>query len=68
MKNIDQLFSQIKTDTSGKWISIEEVNKLTELIINNSINVVQQRIMGDNNREDMEVKRCVEALKEYYGL
>lgn len=24
---------------------------------------IQARYMGDNNREDMEVKRCVEAIR-----
>ena len=28
------------------------------------IQKLQSRYMGDNNREDMEVKRCVEMLKK----
>jgi hypothetical protein len=38
-----------------------------ELIIRECINVVKKRYMGDNNREDMEVKRCIEDLKNYWS-
>ena len=44
------------------------VEKFAELIIKESINVVNKRYMGDNNREDFEVRRCVEALKKHFGV
>lgn len=68
MKNMNELLNQIKTDISGKWISIEEATKLAEYIVNSSINVVQQLEKLDNSASDAEVKRCVEALKNHYGL
>lgn len=39
-----------------------------ELIVKECINTVQKRYMGDNNREDMEVLRCVSELKNHFGV
>lgn len=43
-------------------------NKLADLIVQECIDVVQKRYMGDNNREDMEVRRCAEALQKHFGV
>jgi len=42
--------------------------KFAELLINECIGVVNKRYMGDLNREDMEVRRCVEDLKKHFGV
>ena len=42
--------------------------KFGELLIQEAIKVVQRRYMGDNNREDMEVRRCVADLKNHFGV
>jgi len=47
---------------------LEEVQKFAELIVQEAIAVVNKRYMGDNNREDMEVRRCVEDLKKHFGV
>ena len=47
---------------------LEEVEKFVELIVQEAIAVVNKRYMGDNNREDMEVRRCVEDLKKHFGV
>jgi len=47
---------------------LEEVKKFAELIVQEAIAVVNKRYMGDNNREDMEVRRCVEDLKKHFGV
>jgi hypothetical protein len=44
------------------------MEKFAELIIADAINIVENRFMGDLNREDMEVRRCVDALKEHFGV
>ena len=41
--------------------------KFAELIVRECIGVVNKRYMGDNNREDMEVRRCVEDLKKHFA-
>ena len=47
---------------------LEEVEKFAELIVQECIGVVNKRYMGDNNREDFEVRRCVEDLKKHFGV
>ena len=46
----------------------EEVEKFAELIVQECIDTVKKRFMGDLNREDMEVKRCIEDLKKHFGV
>jgi hypothetical protein len=48
--------------------NLEELEKFAELIIADAINTVEKRFMGDLNREDLEVRRCVEALKNHFGV
>ena len=43
-------------------------DKFAELMAREAIAVVQKRFMGDLNREDMEVQRCVKALKKHFGV
>jgi len=43
-------------------------NKFAELIVQECANTIQKRYMGDNNREDIEVQRCVEDLKKHFGV
>ena len=42
--------------------------KFALLIVAETIAVVQKRFMGDLNREDMEVRRCVEDIKKHFGV
>ena len=43
-------------------------HKLAELIIQDCIATVKKRYMGDNNREDMEVRRCVADIQRHFGV
>ena len=49
-------------------ILLKFTQEFAELIVRESIGVVNRRYMGDNNREDMEVRRCVEDLKKHFGV
>lgn len=42
--------------------------KFAELIVRDCLGVLKRRFMGDLNREDMEVKRCIEDVKEHFGV
>lgn len=44
------------------------VEIFADIIIKECISVVHRRYMGDNNREDKEVLRCVEDLKNHFNL
>ena len=45
-----------------------KLEKFAESIAKEAIWIVSKRYMGDNNREDMEVRRCVEDLKKHFGV
>jgi hypothetical protein len=42
--------------------------KIVESVVNECIGVLNKRYMGDNNREDFEVRRCVDDLKKHFGV
>ena len=46
----------------------EDVEKFAELIVQECIDTVKKRFMGDLNREDMEIQRCIEDLKKHFGV
>jgi len=41
--------------------------KFAESIVAEVIAVLQKRFMGDLNREDMEVRRCIADVKKHFG-
>ena len=45
-----------------------DTEKFAELIVLDCLGVLKRRFMGDLNREDMEVKRCIEDVKEHFGV
>ena len=42
--------------------------KFAELIVEECLSVLNKRFMGDLNREDMEVRRCVADVKQHFGV
>ncbi len=58
----------ISTEYLTNTKQIVLIEKFAELIVQEAIAVVNKRYMGDNNREDMEVLRCVEDLKKHFGV
>jgi len=42
--------------------------KFAELIIQECLDVLNKRFLGDLNREDMEVLRCVEDVERHFGM
>ena len=42
--------------------------KFAELIVKDCISTINKRFMGDLNREDMEVRRCIEDVKKHFGV
>ena len=42
--------------------------KFAELIVRECISTLNKRFMGDLNREDMEVRRCIEDVKKHFGV
>lgn len=57
----------VENIASEKWVfTDEELNRFGELVVRECVKVVSKRYMGDNNREDMEVRRCVEDLRQHF--
>jgi len=52
------------------WSAVydKEFAKYTELLVQECIEVLTKRFMGDLNREDMEVRRCITDVKNHFGL
>lgn len=53
------------TGEAGLRMELDE-EQFANLLIIECILVLQKRYMGDNNREDQEVLRCVEALRNHF--
>ena len=52
----------------GQWVRWDDLQNLAELIVQECIDTVKKRFMGDLNREDMEIQRCIEDLKKHFGV
>jgi hypothetical protein len=51
------------------WVfTDQELQRFGDALIKEAIGIVQKRYMGDQNREDMEVRRCVEDLRKHFGV
>jgi hypothetical protein len=42
--------------------------RLVELVVQEAIHTVSKRCVGDHNREDQEAFRCVQDLKQHFGV
>jgi hypothetical protein len=67
-ERLRHIIQTVGTDTGGRWVSIDNIEPLVKVIAQEAIAVVQKRFMGDLNREDQEVQRCVADLKQYFGF
>jgi hypothetical protein len=45
-----------------------EVKKFADLIMEECFGVLRKRFMGDWNREDQEVLRCIEDIRKHFGV
>jgi hypothetical protein len=53
---------------NGFQFTRESTEQFVKLIAEECVIVLQGRFMGDLNREDMEVRRCIEAVKDHFGI
>jgi hypothetical protein len=53
------------SDPKTGWLDRQ---KFAELIVAETISVLQKRFMGDLNREDMEVRKCIEDVKNHFAV
>lgn len=48
--------------------TFEQMREFAELIVKECIGALNKRFMGDLNREDMEVRRCIDDVKKHFGV
>jgi hypothetical protein len=72
---LDQLAGQaLDRAVPETWttLSLDQLKKFQraygELVIAEAVDVLQRRFMGDLNREDQEVRRCIADLKQHFGI
>jgi hypothetical protein len=53
---------------SARMVGYSKMEKFAELIVKETISVLQKRFMGDLNREDMEVRRCIADIQKHFGV
>ena len=53
---------------SRKYTNKEDLVDFGMIVAKECIDVLNKRFMGDLNREDMEVRRCIEDIKQYFGI
>lgn len=58
--NIDKIIKRVGTDTGGRWISVDDMEKFTELVVQESINVM---LTHDYHGEWLGNK-----IKEHFGV
>ena len=76
--NIIELAKQagcaIKVDSGkvgGPWTSsyiiTPDIERFAALVLEEAAKVCDKRYMGDNNREDLEARRCADAIRALKG-
>jgi len=69
-----QLLENLKKDTSGKWVSIDDVAALVDHLINEAIGAVEKTgtqcafISHDLGIVQCTIDRSVDAVKKHFGL
>lgn len=46
----------------------ESLERFAQLIVKECVTVLNNRFMGDMNREDLEVRRCIADVKQHFGV
>ena len=65
-ERIGQIAEQAGITEAGITLTAESA-KFAELIVKECVDTLEKRFMGDLNREDQEVRRCIDALKQHFG-
>jgi predicted transport protein len=69
-KNIKQLINQAGTDTSGKWIAVDNAEKFAELIVQECILTIQMGITRDGHNTEKYLRSVehIKQIKEHFGV
>jgi len=69
-KRVKELMKQAGTDTSGKWMGIENAEKFAELIIRECIEIVEYkgRKVGTKHPVGFNLMDAAIDIKEHLGI
>ena len=68
------LLENVRTDTSGKWVSIEDVGSLIDCVIQQAVHVVESTgtqcayTTHDLIAVNCAIRQCTESLKTHFGI
>ena len=66
---IKELINKVGPDVSGKWVGIDNVELLAELIVQECIGVVEGgRFLHDQAPTALFAKECSGAIKKHFGV
>jgi hypothetical protein len=74
MMNSKDLLTRITTDVSGKWISVEKLDQIIQIVAQESVNVVSNTpkhcafTTHDLGTVECTIQKSVLALKEKFSL
>ncbi len=74
MNKIDALIKQAGTDSSGKWISIEQAHRLADLIINECYIAIENTNTShvyttfDEGQFKATIRKSKDAIKQHFGV
>lgn len=69
-----QLLENLKKDTSGKWVSIEDVEQLVNTVISQAVAAVESTgtqcayTTHDLIAVKCAINQCVDTLKKHFGI
>jgi hypothetical protein len=64
---IQDLILQVGTDTSGKWMRVDQVEKFAELIVRECIHVAYNK-MAIQKLDGVRPSVVCDAIKEHFGV
>jgi hypothetical protein len=71
-ERIKELIKQVGTDVSGKWMNVDNSEKLAELIVQKCVGIVEGISPGYKDYrdqiEDAFRRDCIEEIKQHFGI
>lgn len=68
-ERIKELIKQVGTDVSGKWMNVDNSEKLAELIVRECVGVVEGgSFLHDQAPTAIFARECSGAIKQHFGI
>ena len=67
-ERIKELIKQVGTDSSGKWIGVENVEKFAELIVRECMQVASPNYMSTPEDSVYYVEQAINRITKHFGV